>query len=146
MHECQTFSTNLNTSSFYSNEGERAHFQILLQSTAKTIWNNCSNLTVSLGTLEGHRLLDAFISPVFLSSSYELKNVKAQWDSDLSNLAELQDVTSHCHISNELLLCAQFSMVKYHKNTLKWEVYHHRNYKYSRCRNRLISISLGIYH
>lgn len=103
-------------------------------------------ISVSLGTLEGHRLLDAFISPVFLSSSYELRNVKAQWDSDLSNLAELQDVTSHCHISNELLVCAQFSMVKYHKNTLKWEVYHHRNYKYSRCRNRLISISLGIYH
>lgn len=103
-------------------------------------------ISVSLGTLEGHRLLYAFISPVFLSSSYELRNVKAQWDSDLSNLAELQDVTSHCHISNELLVCAQFSMVKYHKNTLKWEVYHHRNYKYSRCRNRLISISLGIYH
>lgn len=103
-------------------------------------------LTASLRTLEGHRLLDAFISSLFLSSSYGLKNVKAQRGSDLSSLAELQDVTSHCHISNELLVCVQFLVVKYHKNTLEWEVYHRRNCKHSRCRNRLISISSGIYH
>jgi len=36
------------------------------------------NLTASLRTLEGHRLLYAFISSLFLSSNYELKNVKAQ--------------------------------------------------------------------
>ena len=108
------------------------YYCIALQRLFKII---VQNLTASLRTLEGHRLLDAFISSLFLSSSYELKNVKAQWGSDLSNLAELQDVTSHCHISNELLVCAQFLVVKYHKNTLKWEVYHCRNCKHSRCRN-----------
>lgn len=133
MHECQTLSINLNTSSFQSNKRERAHFQILLHSTAKTIYNNFLKLSASLRTFECHTLLDAFISSLFLSSSYELNNVKAQWGGDLSKLAELQDVTSHCHISNEMPVCAQFLVVKYHKNTLEWEAYHCRNRKHSRC-------------
>lgn len=104
------------------------------------------NPTACLRTLESHRLLNAFISFLFLRSSHELKNVKAQWGSDLSNLAELQDVISHGCISNELLLCAQFLVAKHNKTTLELEVYHHRNCKHSRCRNWLISLSLGIYY